>query len=105
MIDAYEIGIQLLLQEDVSAGLDVINLGLADVDRAIAATSAHLVGLGQEAERVAKAVSATVGGKLPQVVAADAKSVSPTTDLPASSEKEIAPLSAATAGPVAKGRF
>ena len=57
MIDAYEIGIQLVLQEDVSAGLEVINRGLAEVDQAIAATSANLAGLLQKAETGTKAVA------------------------------------------------
>ena len=68
MIDAYEIGIQLLLQDDVSAGLVVINQGLADVDRAIAVTSAKLAGLIQEANQAAKAVAAVAGqGRAPAV--------------------------------------
>ena len=62
MIDAYEIGIQLLLQDDVTSGLAVINRGLAEVDRAISATSAHLAGFVQEADRAAKAVAATLSG-------------------------------------------
>ncbi len=63
MIDAYEIGIQLLLQEDVSAGLEVINRGLAEVDRAIAATSADLAGLGSQGGAATKAVAAAVGSR------------------------------------------
>ena len=60
MIDAYEIGIQLLLQDDVSAGLAVVNQGLAVVDRAIAATNANLVGLIREADAATKAVAAAM---------------------------------------------
>ena len=63
MIDAYEIGIQLLLQEDVSAGLEVISRGLAEVDRAIAATSADLAGLGSQGGAATKAVAAAVGSR------------------------------------------
>ncbi len=71
MIDAYEIGIQLLLQEDVSAGLAVINGGLAEVDRAIAATSADLVGLVQKAEAATRAVAAALGGRSVPAATAD----------------------------------
>ena len=63
MIDAYEIGIQLLLQEDVSAGLEVISRGLAEVDRAIAATSADLAGLGNQGGAATKAVAVAVGSR------------------------------------------
>lgn len=92
MIDAYEIGIQLLLQEDVSAGLAVINRGLADVDRAIAATSVNLAALGQEAERVVKAVSAAVGVKAPQQATAEPKSTASTGDVAASATSKNSPL-------------
>jgi hypothetical protein len=47
MIDAYEIGIQLALQDGVSAGLEVISRELAEVDRAVAATSAGIANLTQ----------------------------------------------------------
>ena len=73
MIDAYEIGIQLLLQEDVSAGLAVINRGLAEVDKAIAATSAELVGLVREAETATKAVAAAANGRSTPAASSDQK--------------------------------
>lgn len=58
MIDAYEIGIHLLLQDDITAGLATINRELAEVDRAISATSAHFTNLINEAARASKAVAA-----------------------------------------------
>ena len=58
MIDAYEIGIQLALQDDVSAGLRVITQGLADVDQAIDATSARLGRLFHSAEVATGAAAA-----------------------------------------------
>jgi len=57
MVDAYEVGIRLALQDDVSAGLAIIHRELADVDRAIAATSAGLVQLIREAQASSKAVA------------------------------------------------
>lgn len=63
MIDAYEIGIQLALQDGVSAGLQVINRELAEVDRAIEATSAKLASL-EHVAQVALGASAA-GVKLP----------------------------------------
>ena len=62
MIDAYEIGIQLALQDGVSAGLETIGRELAEVDRAIAATTAGLQGLtiaAQAASRDAAAAGIT----------------------------------------------
>lgn len=90
MIDAYEIGIQLLLQEDVSAGLDVINRGLADVDRAIAATSADLAELLREANTATKAVSAAVGRQTIQT-AANEKDTSNAQEQVAQSRSEVVP--------------
>lgn len=67
MIDAYEIGIQLTLQDDVSAGLAAINRELAEVDRAIAATSANLGNLTQLAEGAGKAAVAGVSKRVATV--------------------------------------
>ena len=67
MIDAYEIGVQLALQDGVSAGLDVINRELAEVDRAIVATSAGLNQLAHVADLAGKAVAAVSGVKAPSV--------------------------------------
>lgn len=72
MIDAYEIGINLLLQDDVSAGLAAIGKELADVDRAIATTSAGFATLVREAERAAKAASAVGSGKTAPITGAEA---------------------------------
>lgn len=77
MIDAYEIGIQLLLQDDVSAGLVVINQGLAEVDRAIAATSADLAGLVREASQATKAVASATPGRVGSAVLPQSSVVSP----------------------------
>ena len=105
MIDAYEIGIQLLLQEDVSAGLAVINRGLAEVDRAIAATSASLTGLVQDAERAVKAVAVAAGARTPQVGTIAAKTSFPTpVESPRLAVREVAsaaapPVSVDGAGP------
>ena len=63
MIDAYEIGIQLALEDGVSAGLAVINQELAQVDRAIAATSAGLTNLTRVAETATKAAAAAFGAR------------------------------------------
>lgn len=97
MIDAYEIGIQLLLQDDVSAGLAVINRGLAEVDRAIAATSANLAGLVSEADRAAKAVATAVGAKVPQPVASEPKAAVATGEVPNRPAKESSPAAITTA--------
>lgn len=69
MIDAYEIGIQLALQDDVSAGLQVISRGLAEVDRAIDATSAKLANLGNAAQ-TSKGTTATGVTMRPHAAAA-----------------------------------
>ena len=97
MIDAYEIGIQLLLQDDVSAGLAVINRGLADVDRAIAATSASLAGLVSQADRTAKAVAAAVGAKVPQLVASEPRVAMETGEVPSRPTRESSPAAVPTA--------
>ncbi len=67
MIDAYEIGIQLALQDGVSAGLQVIGRELAEVDRAIAATSAGLQQLTRAAEGAVGAAAAAARVSLPSV--------------------------------------
>ena len=58
MIDAYEIGIQLALQDEVSSGLEVIGRELAELDKAVAASSAGLAALTQAAQGAARAVAA-----------------------------------------------
>lgn len=65
MIDAYEIGIQLALQDGVSAGLEVISRELAEVDRAVAATSAGLLNLTHAAEATVRAITAAAGARAP----------------------------------------
>jgi len=65
MIDAYEIGIQLALQDGVSAGLEVIGRELAEVDRAVAATSAGLQSLTLAAQGAVRAASAATGVQIP----------------------------------------
>ncbi len=58
MIDAYEIGIELALQDGVSAGLQVVTRELAAIDAAVAASNAGLVAL----TRTAAAAAAASGG-------------------------------------------
>ena len=65
MIDAYEIGIKLALQDGVSGGLATIARELAEVDRAIAATNAGLVALVGITETAARA-AAVVRGIAPE---------------------------------------
>ena len=60
MVDAYEIGIRLALQDDVSAGLESIGRELTEVDRAIAATNAGLLALARTADGTARLSGATV---------------------------------------------
>lgn len=61
MVDAYEIGIELALQDGVSAGLEAVAKELAALDAAVAASSAGLMALVQTAGMAAEAVAA-VGG-------------------------------------------
>ena len=61
MIDAYEIGIELALQDGVTAGLVVVARELAALDLAVAASSAGLVALTRTAEAAAAMVSAAAG--------------------------------------------
>ncbi len=63
MVDAYEIGIQLALQDGVSAGIEAIERELAEVDRAIAATSAGLQALMLTAEAASRAAAAASGAR------------------------------------------
>lgn len=65
MIDAYEVGIQLALQDGVSAGLEVIGRELAEVDRAITASNAGLIALTRTAENAVRAVAAASSGRSP----------------------------------------
>lgn len=67
MIDAYEIGIQLALQDGVSAGLETISRELADVDRAIAATTAGLEALTRSALTASRSAAAIEGTRVPRV--------------------------------------
>jgi hypothetical protein len=64
VIDAYEIGIELLLQDGVSAGLETIARELAAVDAAVAASSAGLMALTRLAEGVSSGATSmgVVGG-------------------------------------------
>ena len=70
MIDAYEIGIELALQDGVSAGLDAVSKEMAALDAALAASSAGLAALTRTAHTAAAAATAAVGG-------AQAKAVEP----------------------------
>ncbi len=92
MIDAYEIGIQLLLQDDVSAGLAIINRELAEVDRAIAATSAGLSNLVQGAEPITRAATSVArdGAATSRAAHADV----------AAADATSAPAASVTAAPV-----
>lgn len=56
MLEAYEIGISLALQDGVSAGINLIRQDLTTLDRAIAATSQNLAKL--EAQATANIVRA-----------------------------------------------
>ncbi len=69
MIDAYEVGISLALQDGVSAGLEVIMRELQALDAAVAASAAGLRGLMAQAQQAA-AVTARAGRPLPMTVAA-----------------------------------
>lgn len=69
MVDAYEIGIELALQDGVSAGLDAVTKELAALDAAVAASSAGLMALVRTAGLAAEAVAA-VGGVRVRVPAA-----------------------------------
>ena len=53
MLEAYEIGISLALQDGVSAGIALIRSDLATLDRAIAATSQNLARLQAQASQTA----------------------------------------------------
>ncbi len=68
MIDAYEIGIELALQDGVSAGLRVIAQGLGMLDRAVAAT----VSAGRLEVPTAVALTAAAQGAAQAVAAAGA---------------------------------
>ena len=65
MIEAYEIGISLALQDGVSAGIALIRRDLETLDRAIAATSQHLTQLQTQAGR-----PSVVVGKTPNLMPA-----------------------------------
>ena len=89
MIDAYEIGIQLALQDGVSAGLELINRELAEVDKAIAITSAGLTNLSRSAEIATKAISRAVQARvstsneaLPSVIAKEPDQAGPKQRVP-----------------------
>ena len=73
MIDAYEIGIQLALQDDVSAGLQVIGRELEEVDRAIEATSAKLGDLGNAAHAAVGSTAAALASRKAPSTGGDAE--------------------------------
>lgn len=80
MADAYEVGIELALQDGVSAGLETVARELAALDAAVAASSAGLMALIRTAGMAAEAVAA-VGGVRVRVPAAG--SVEPREERPA----------------------
>ena len=61
MVDAYEIGIELALQDGVSAGLEAVTREMAALDVAVASSSAGLMALIRTAGMAVEAVAA-VGG-------------------------------------------
>ena len=71
MVDAYEIGIELALQDGVSAGLDAVTKELAALDAAVAASSAGLMALVRTAGLAAEAVAAVGGVRVRAPVTAE----------------------------------
>ena len=72
MVDAYEIGIELALQDGVSAGLEAVAKELAALDAAVAASSAGLMALVRTAGLAVEAVAAVGGVRVRAPVAAPA---------------------------------
>ena len=101
MIDAYEIGIELALQDGISAGLDAIAKEMAALDAAVAGSSARLVTLTRTAQTAAATVAA-VGGVRAKVVEPQAAD----TATPVEQKQETAPGAATldvAAAPAAAG--
>jgi len=61
MIDAYEIGINLALQDGVSAGLEVIIRELSALDAAVAASASRLQAFMGQAQAAAAVAARTAG--------------------------------------------
>lgn len=72
MVDAYEVGIELALQDGVSAGLEAVTKELAALDAAVAASSAGLMALVRTAGLAVEAVAAVGGIRVRAPVAAPA---------------------------------
>src|SRR5437868_12355 len=100
MIDAYEIGVQLALHDGVSAGLEVIGRELAEVDRAVAVTSAGLQQLARTADTAVKTVSAVAGARTPGPSKAAAVD-GPVEGSGGGAPRPAGPVSAPVAAPIA----
>ena len=77
MVDAYEIGIELALQDGVSAGLEAVTKELAALDAAVAASSAGLMALVRTAGLAAEAVAAVGGVRVRAPASAEPAAVRP----------------------------
>lgn len=101
MIDAYEIGIQLALQDGVSAGLQVIARELGALDRAVAATAGRLEGLTRTAAEAQRAVAAVGGGRTPAAAGPEVVDTAMPDGVPAAIPVAGTPRAQAGAAPVA----
>lgn len=101
MIDAYEIGIQLALQDGVSAGLQVIARELGALDRAVAATAGRLEGLTRTAVEAQRAVAAVGGGRTPAAAGPEVVDTAMPDGVPAAVPIAVTPRAQAGAAPVA----
>ena len=92
MVDAYEIGIELALQDGVSAGLEAVTKELAALDAAVAASSAGLMALVRTAGLAAEAVAAVGGVRVRAPVAAPAAAGGGGADTAALPDARTAPV-------------
>jgi len=99
MIDAYEVGIQLALQDGVSSGLEVIGRELAELDKAVAASSAGLTALTQAARGAVQAVAAAASVRAPAVAAAGGAQAERTGSEPSASAPSHRPDEVVSAAP------
>ena len=65
MIEAYEIGIKLALENGVSEGLALVQRDLAAVDKAVEASAARLAMLARAAQAAVGGVAAVAGAPAP----------------------------------------
>ena len=100
MIDAFEIGIELALQDGVNAGLGVIARGLETLDRAVAATKSAgrldaLTAVAQGATQAVAAAGATLVPTVAEPIAAIAEPAA--AGVPVMARAAMSPGGAATA--------